>query len=440
MAVRGGRARHADAASGAHRAREAGQWLPRRAAETPARAVAPRPHLVGWRQRVEVMAQVARGRQERRCPVLVAAVARNRRERGDGCLELGVILGRELKGAQPRVVLDVRALAQPRADDHRRHAPLLHDEARGHVGERHAVTIGHRPCRTQHALQRRPAAGRADEAPVLHLRPGARAFPVGLVLPQPRVAEPAAAHRAVGEQAHAVFGAHGGEPAGGAAVDERAAHLVRHDLDATGEHQAQMRGIHIREPQMADAPLVLQVLQVEQRVEPRRVGVVPGVELQQVDRLRAQTRERPFNRGTYVGGSHRPRCRHPLREELHAIGIAGGPALPRNELGRAVVVGHVERREPGLHVRRHGSGRGVEVEHASVTLHVGDLPQAGDHARDRQAGRKSHTLRGQQGHLDHLQLTLRAGRSVAGLYSGGKAANRAATSTPCARKRRISRR
>ncbi len=67
--------------------------------------------------------------------------------------------------------------------------------------------------------------------------------------------------RAVGQQANAELGADRRERAGRAAIEERAAHLVRHDLDAARERHPQVRGVDVGEPEMPDEPLALQILQ-----------------------------------------------------------------------------------------------------------------------------------------------------------------------------------
>ena len=101
------------------------------------------------------------------------------------------------------------------------------------------------------------------------------------------------------------------------------------------------------------------------------------------------------------------------------LGIATG-----DDLGRAVMVGHVEGGEPGLHVPPHLPGGLVGVDAAPVPLHVGDLPQTRQHTGDLQAGRQ----------LDPLHRTHRPS------YSGGSSAKIASTSTPWRRRTVTSRR
>jgi hypothetical protein len=46
------------------------------------------------------------------------------------------------------------------------------------------------------------------------------------------------------------------------------------------------------------------------------------------------------------------------------------------------VIGHIERGESRVNVRAHGRRRAIEVEAPPVALHVGQLPKAGEDARD----------------------------------------------------------
>src|SRR5262245_34095539 len=88
-AMRGRGARYVDAASLAHRPRESGHRFPRRAAEADRSSALARLDTIRRRHRVEVMTQIARGRQIRWLAVFVTAVAGDRLERIDGRLERG---------------------------------------------------------------------------------------------------------------------------------------------------------------------------------------------------------------------------------------------------------------------------------------------------------------------------------------------------------------
>ena len=52
------------------------------------------------------------------------------------------------------------------------------------------------------------------------------------------------------------------------------------------------------------------------------------------------------------------------------------------------MIGHVEAVEPGLGIGDHCRSGRVGIERLAAPLHVGDLPQAGDHAADLEAGRQ----------------------------------------------------
>ena len=94
--------------------------------------------------------------------------------------------------------------------------------------------------------------------------------------------------------------------------------------------------------------------------------------------------QRALDGRAHVGLRHAARLRHPLGQQLHAPPCARDRRRPATSFGRPIVIGHVERRQARGDVRRHGRGGALEIERAAVALHVGDLPQPGQHARDRQ--------------------------------------------------------
>jgi hypothetical protein len=57
------------------------------------------------------------------------------------------------------------------------------------------------------------------------------------------------------------------------------------------------------------------------------------------------------------------------------------------------VVRHVERVEPGVRVFAERLAGGVRIERRPVALHVGDLPQAGEHPRYLEPGAELDTRR-----------------------------------------------
>ncbi len=56
-----------------------------------------------------------------------------------------------------------------------------------------------------------------------------------------------------------------------------------------------MDGIDVGQAEVTNQPLAFEILEMEQRLQPARVGVVPGVKLQEVQGLRAQARQRAFH-------------------------------------------------------------------------------------------------------------------------------------------------
>ena len=285
---------------------------------------------------------------------------------------------RELE--EPLGVVDVLPLAQPRPDDHTADRGVLQHPAAGDVGNRDAVPPGHARGRRQHVLKPRPSAGRSDEAAVLHPRPGAGLFPVRLGLAEPAFGEPSAGHGAVGQQLHAGLEAQRRHRARRARVEQGERHLIGDDRNAARQRHVQVGGIDVGEAEVTDQPLVAQFLQEEQRVEPARIGVGPGVELQQIEPFGAEPCERTGDGGADVLARDRPRLGHPLGQQLDAAATGASAIEAGHVLGRAVVVGHVERRQPGLDIRPHRRRGGGEIDGPAVALHVGDLPQTGEDA------------------------------------------------------------
>ena len=139
--VRRRRAAHQHPVADAERPRVARDLLPDAAARDPA-AVA-----VGYRfedpgEGAEMVAEVARGGEEGRAAVLVAAIAGNRAAGGEGGLEAGVVLGVEGEGEGLEVGFPVVALAGPGTHDDRRHGRLVEHPAGRHIGDLHAMLFG----------------------------------------------------------------------------------------------------------------------------------------------------------------------------------------------------------------------------------------------------------------------------------------------------------
>ena len=125
-----------------------------------------------------------------------------------------------------------------------------------------------------------------------------------------------------------------------APVQQGHADLVGDDRHAAAHRYIEVDGVAVGQPQMPDASGRLVLGEHEEAVQPARIGVVPGVELQQVDAIGSQTGEGSRDRLVHGLLAGRPRLRHPLGEELDVIAAGGQGA--RDHLGRAVVVRHVE--------------------------------------------------------------------------------------------------
>ena len=175
------------------------------------------------------------------------------------------------------------------------------------------------------------------------------AISLRLRLAKPFLRKEAAAERAVGEQLDALLAAERGELAGGAAVDQREGDLVGGEGNAVGERDAQMRGVEIGDADRADQPLLLQLGHLVQRVEPGRMLEGPPVELQQIDLLDAEPVEPLLHALAHDVCCHRSRLGAPFGEgerTLLALRIARQQPAG-DDLGAAIVVGHVERVEAG---------------------------------------------------------------------------------------------
>lgn len=143
-----------------------------------------------------------------------------------------------------------------------------------------------------------------------------------------------------------------------------------------------MGGVEIGQAELADQAGLLELLQPEEAIQPVGIGIVPGVELQQVDPVHLQTVERPLHCGAHLLASHRARRRHPLGQQLHLPGLRSAAEAPGDDLRRAVMVGHIKGVQPGGGVGRHRPGGFIGIELAAAALHIGDLPQSGQHPGD----------------------------------------------------------
>ena len=179
------------------------------------------------------MAEIARGGEERRPAIFVAAIARERRRvapaprrsrRGPA--------SSSAKREGPQIVGAVLALAEPRADDRRRRprdgrAP----SASRHWRSRRRACAATPSSAASRRLERRPAADRVDEALVFRSCSSRRSRRPRLRPPSQRSRQQAAGQRAIGEQAHAVLEAERAHLARRAPVEQRERHLVGDDRE-----------------------------------------------------------------------------------------------------------------------------------------------------------------------------------------------------------------
>ena len=253
--------------------------------------------------------------------------------------------------------------------------------------------------RSEEHLQRVPAAGRLDEAPVLHLAPVGDLAVAGFGPPEPALAHQPAGERPVGEQAHAVGETEGAHLAGRAAVEEREADLVGDDRDAVPDQQVEMARVEIGDAEAADQALTPQSVEMLHRVEIGGMLEAPPMELEKVDRLDAEAPAAALDAFAHDLGRHWTRRRAPFGEGDRTRGAGPFPrrdALKHaagDQFGAAVMIGHVERIESGPRVVEQDRGRRLAVEFAPAALHVRHLPQAGDDPADLEVGRERNPWR-----------------------------------------------
>ncbi len=148
-----------------------------------------------------------------------------------------------------------------------------------------------------------------------------------------------------------------------------------------------MRGVEVGDSEAADQSFAPQRVEMFHRVEIGGMIKAPPVKLQQLDRLDAEPFPAALDAFADDRARHRPRRRAPFGEgDGRRVGARDRPA--GDQLGAAVVIRHVERVEAAPRIGEQRRGRGFAVEFAAVALHVGDLPQADDDARDFEIGRE----------------------------------------------------
>ena len=181
-------------------------------------------------------------------------------------------------------------------------------------------------------------------------------------------------------------------------------------------NQREPLGIEIGQAEMTDQPFLAQIGEVPQRVEIAPVAVIPPMELQQIEALRIHAATRSRDRFLDDASCHRPGGGDPLRESLD-LGEAGG-AVSRRELsaegadellGRAVMVGEVPSREPGLVISEHRRDGARRVDRA---MRARDLPHPVQDAADREVCRERETTVRRQCHRASPVIAPRCLRSI----------------------------
>ena len=172
-----------------------------------------------------------------------------------------------------------------------------------------------------------------------------------------------------------------------------------------------MRGVEIGDAEAADQTFATQSVQMFHRVEIGGMLEAPPVKLQEVDGFDAEALAAALDALAHDLGRHRPRRRAPFGEGFDLA----GRALHRpagDEFRAAIVIGHVEGVEAALGIGQQGRRRRLAVQLAAAALHVGDLPEAGEEAGDREIGGKVYAGRvGHGGFVQHPRPEARAKRA-----------------------------
>ena len=151
--------------------------------------------------------------------------------------------------------------------------------------------------------------------------------------------------------------------------------------DAVLGDEPQPLGVEIGQREMADLAFLAQIGEMLERVEVARIGVIPPMELQQIEPVDAHPSPRNVDRVLDRAPRHRPRIGDPFGERLdfrQAVRRRGAAAKPAAELadqilGRAVMVGEVPGGKPGIVIGEHVLDRPRRVDRAMA---AGDLPHA----------------------------------------------------------------
>ena len=235
-------------------------------------------------------------------------------------------------------------------------------------------------------MKRRPTAARINEALVFH--PAPIGDLVRFIGANPAIAEEPAAQRAKGQQLDVVVQCDLRQAARRAPVQQRKTDLIAGDFDPLFQRQPQVIGVEIGQTDFTNQAFLAQPHQARQRVQIFGRLILPPVELHAVHPWQIQPTQRGFNPGPDVIQRHFARRRAPFRQDRWGCLASLSQQLvgfARDNLGAAIVVGHVETVETVTGVIGQRLGCGIQVEGFPVTFPIGHLPKASDDATDRQA-------------------------------------------------------
>src|SRR6266852_1088683 len=229
-------------------------------------------------------------------------------------------------------------------------------------------------------LEQAPSAPRIDHIFVFHQRGGIEFNAPRLRPSQVFLGKEAAAHGSIGQECDSVVAAEGRHPHLWSAVDERILDLVGGYAYPLADDDFEAFSIEVREREVLYFPFMLKIGEVLERVEVVAVGIVPPMELQQVERFDSHTPQRYAHRVFDGSSRHPPRMRYPLREGLdlrkRRISAPRGKFAP--EIADEVLSGAVMVGEQSLE-------RAFRVDAA---MSAGDLPHSIEEPADRHIRRE----------------------------------------------------
>ena len=124
---------------------------------------------------------------------------------------------------------------------------------------------------------------------------------------EPPLGQKAARDRAVAEKLHAALLAQRNKAVLGPLVEKRVLDLHRHERHAGVEQGSRVGCIEVGAADLVDLPLVLKLLEDERGLDGARNGVVPPVELHEIEALHPEPPERAVDDLAHIGAVDRGR-------------------------------------------------------------------------------------------------------------------------------------